>query len=160
MKLIIPGRPIAYVRTTQKAKYVQKSYIRYREFKQYVQTYALKAKIKPITEEKVLVYINVFLTGVSTPMGMDGDLDNYVKGILDSLNKIAYKDDRQVIQILASKQSDPDERTEVYIFADTIENRISYNNVIIKSLTKENENLFILREQQRQKAEGQIELEI
>ena len=37
------------------------------------------------------------------PTKANGDLDNIVKSILDGLNGIAYEDDRQVVEIEASK---------------------------------------------------------
>lgn len=42
----------------------------------------------------------VFDEGVRSPQHQ-GDLDNYVKLALDALNKIAWKDDRQIIHISA-----------------------------------------------------------
>lgn len=38
------------------------------------------------------------------PTKANGDLDNIVKSILDGLNGIAYEDDRQVVEITASKR--------------------------------------------------------
>lgn len=43
------------------------------------------------------------------------DLDNVVKLILDSLNKIVYADDKQVVGILARKQYSSNPRVEVKI---------------------------------------------
>jgi len=37
------------------------------------------------------------------PKGMRGDLDNYVKAIMDALNGEAFEDDRQVVEITARK---------------------------------------------------------
>ena len=33
-----------------------------------------------------------------------GDVDNYVKGVKDALNKLAYKDDAQIVFLTASKE--------------------------------------------------------
>jgi Holliday junction resolvase RusA-like endonuclease len=33
-----------------------------------------------------------------------GDLDNYVKLVLDALNRILYHDDKQIVSLHASKQ--------------------------------------------------------
>ena len=32
-----------------------------------------------------------------------GDIDNYAKAVLDALNKIAYKDDKQVVSLYVEK---------------------------------------------------------
>jgi Holliday junction resolvase RusA-like endonuclease len=37
------------------------------------------------------------------PKGMRGDLDNYVKAILDALNGAAWEDDRQIVALTARK---------------------------------------------------------
>lgn len=37
------------------------------------------------------------------PKGMRGDLDNYVKAILDALNGAAWVDDRQIVALTARK---------------------------------------------------------
>jgi len=33
-----------------------------------------------------------------------GDVDNYCKGVKDALNKLAYKDDAQIVSLIASKE--------------------------------------------------------
>ena len=111
--ITIPGRPVPYVRTTQKAKYTQKSYLRYKNYKQFVQMQVRNQYKGAVLKGSIDIGINVFLTGKTTPMGNDGDLDNYIKGILDSLNKFVFLDDRQVVRISATKQSDKNERVEI-----------------------------------------------
>jgi len=160
IKILVPGRPIPYVRTTQKAKHFQKSYLRYAGYKGFVQMHVRNQYKGPVLEEPIYISINVFLKGKTTPMGNDGDIDNYIKGILDSLNKVAFKDDRQVINISATKSSDEDERVEIIMFESTnYDDRIKYNSLLIKKLTKEQEQLFIRREEQRAIVEGQITME-
>ena len=44
------------------------------------------------------------------------DLDNVVKAILDALNGVVYRDDAQVINLVATKRYSTDPRVEVYIF--------------------------------------------
>jgi Holliday junction resolvase RusA-like endonuclease len=45
-----------------------------------------------------------------------GDTDNYAKSTLDGLNGIAFRDDKQVVELVARKVVDPKgERTEVLI---------------------------------------------
>ena len=43
------------------------------------------------------------------------DIDNCVKAVLDALNKIAFKDDTQVIELYATKYYDEQPRVEVEI---------------------------------------------
>lgn len=49
------------------------------------------------------------------------DLDNLIKIIMDALNNVLYKDDSQIIKIIASKQRCPKntEHTEIEIFPIT-----------------------------------------
>lgn len=55
-------------------------------------------------------------SGEIRPTKANGDLDNIVKSILDGLNGIAYEDDRQVVEIQASKRYTLDEPfTTVFI---------------------------------------------
>ena len=112
MKITIPGRPVPYVRTTQKAKFVSQSYARYKNYKQYVQLFARKL---PCIESYCKVNVIVYLDGKKSPMGNDGDIDNYAKGILDSLNKIAFKDDRFVLEVSAKKIKSSSERVEIEV---------------------------------------------
>ena len=114
--IIIPGRPVPYVRTTQKAKFVSKSYARYRDYKEYSQIYLRKQFKRPPIECYVRVDVNIYLNGKTSPMGRDGDIDNYCKGALDAANKILFKDDRQVIELHAHKIKDKNERVEIQVF--------------------------------------------
>ena len=43
------------------------------------------------------------------------DIDNYSKGILDSLNGIVYKDDSQVVSLIANKYYSDNPRVEISI---------------------------------------------
>lgn len=43
------------------------------------------------------------------------DIDNCIKSITDALNNIAYKDDSQIVQVIASKLYSEEPRTEVII---------------------------------------------
>lgn len=47
--------------------------------------------------------ITVQITDADHNSKLRGDLDNYVKLVGDALNGIAYKDDKQVVVIVASK---------------------------------------------------------
>jgi len=161
IKILVPGRPVPYVRTTQKAKYTQKSYHRYADYKKFVQIHAMNQYKGPLIEGYCKVSINVYLTGKTVPMGNDGDLDNYVKGILDSLNKIIFKDDRQVVSIIANKRPDTNERVEIQIeelsLNQTVDEAIAHNNRLLKKITKEQQQLFVVREENRNKDQISIE---
>lgn len=43
------------------------------------------------------------------------DIDNYTKGILDSLNGICYKDDSQIVSLIANKYYSDEPRVEIEI---------------------------------------------
>jgi Holliday junction resolvase RusA-like endonuclease len=116
MIITIPGRPIPAVRMTQKSKWNSDSAKRYLEYKNFIGIIA-KRNFKTPTSEKVNVMVNVYLSGKKTPMGQDGDVDNYLKAALDGLNKIAWLDDRQVQAALVSKLScdEVEQRMEILI---------------------------------------------
>lgn len=116
-KVVIPGRPTPYVRMTQRGKYVKKRAQRYLSYKDTV-GWAYKANRGPKMNGDIEIHVTVYLYGKTTPMGMDGDVDNYIKTAMDSLNKIAYDDDRQVVRAVGEKKPcrHPDEqRMEIKI---------------------------------------------
>jgi len=104
IKLVVPGRPVPYVRMTQRGKYVKdnaKRYLAYKDLIKYVAIIQIKGEI---STENMKVIVRVHLHGKKAPMGNDGDIDNYIKSAMDGLNGIAYKDDRQVVQVYGEKQ--------------------------------------------------------
>jgi len=114
-KIVVPGRPIPYVRMTQRGKYVKKNAQRYMDYKSTV-AWSYKAKKGPKLNGNIEIGVTVYLHGKTTPMGMDGDVDNYIKTAMDSLNKIAYDDDRQVVRAIGEKKpckSQKEERMEI-----------------------------------------------
>lgn len=115
MLITIPGRPIPAIRMTQRSKW-SKPAKRYLSYKDMIGTIAQQSFPSP-TSEKVSVLVTVYLSGKKTPMGNDGDVDNYLKSALDGCNKIAYIDDRQVIWATVSKRSchEQDQRMEIEI---------------------------------------------
>lgn len=117
IKLIIPGRPVPYVRMTQRGKYVKRNAQRYMAYKDSIKYIALNQIKGEIATENMKVIVKVYLKGKTTPMGNDGDIDNYIKSALDSLNGIAYKDDRQVVKVYGEKQpcKANEERMEIEI---------------------------------------------
>lgn len=48
--------------------------------------------------------MHVVITSVKEESSLRGDLDNYLKSLLDGLNGIAYEDDGQVVSIKAFKR--------------------------------------------------------
>jgi len=115
MHIVIPGRPIPAVRMTQRTLW-KKSAKRYLAYKDMIGTIAQQHCREP-SIENVSARVTVYLSGVTTPMGNDGDIDNYLKSALDGLNKIAYVDDRQVTWATVTKKpcSKEDQRMEIEI---------------------------------------------
>ena len=102
MLITIPGRPIPALRMTQGSRWTA-SAKRYLGYKTNIGYITLRQCKEP-TEGKVSVWVRVYLSGSTTPMGNDGDVDNYLKSALDGLNKIAWLDDRQVVMATVSKE--------------------------------------------------------
>jgi Holliday junction resolvase RusA-like endonuclease len=48
--------------------------------------------------------ITISISEIEAESSLRGDLDNYVKSIMDGLNGVAYKDDGQVLNIRAHKR--------------------------------------------------------
>ena len=111
MKLVLLGRPIPAVRMTQRGKYVKDRAQKYLAYKDAV-GWAAKLEGCTITKDAVAVEVHIYLAG-----GKEGDADNYAKAICDSLNGIAWEDDRQVRRLVVEKHhcTPPEERAEVEI---------------------------------------------
>lgn len=108
MKLIIPGRPVPAVRMTQRGKFVKPQAQRYLNYKQSVGWLAKGVFDGPIPKGVNASVEMVFaLCGGQTP-----DLDNLIKSILDGLNKIAWEDDKQVVEVRAIRQKAIDKQSE------------------------------------------------
>lgn len=87
----------------------------------------------PPMEGAVAVTIQVFrsipetFSGKKRKLAIEGvirpttkpDLDNVIKGIFDALNKLAFKDDNQVCQLVTAKFYDERPRVEVEIHVIT-----------------------------------------
>lgn len=86
----VPGRAVPAVRMTQKSMYVNKYAKRYLTYKKQVGWVAKQhMKGEPI-EGNVGVNLSLYIHGNRA------DIDNLFKGVTDSLNKIVYKDDKQI----------------------------------------------------------------
>ncbi len=99
MRLVIEGRPVPYLRMTQKEVAMATSgkgrkadrIQRYWAWKDEVGWEAKRAGVRPATGP-VSLMVRVWATRPH------GDVDNYLKGVADALNGIAYEDDRQVVE--------------------------------------------------------------
>ncbi|MFD0825831.1 RusA family crossover junction endodeoxyribonuclease [Neobacillus sp. M.A.Huq-85] len=112
-KMFLSIIPVSYVRTTQKQKYVDKTYHKYYAYKEHIQT-LVKGKLKKL-EGPISLVVTFYMPipkngkscGVKVKEGQfhisTKDLDNLVKGLLDALNGIAFIDDKQVCQINSEK---------------------------------------------------------
>jgi Holliday junction resolvase RusA-like endonuclease len=47
--------------------------------------------------------VTVTIRSVDGKSSLRGDVDNYLKGVMDGLNKVAFDDDRQVLRVEATK---------------------------------------------------------
>ncbi len=97
----VPGRPAPQVRITQRGVHVKDhrdraAMDRYLAYKRDV-GWAAKASIPAPLAGDVRVTFDFYLCR----KGNRPDIDNLIKAGLDGMNKIAFKDDRQVIQLEA-----------------------------------------------------------
>lgn len=116
MLITIPGRPVPAVRMTQKDKWKAsaKKYLAYKDAIGIIS----KQYCKYPTSSSIAVIVKAYLKGKTTLMGMDGDVDNYLKSALDGMNKIVFVDDRQVVEALVLKlpcQHEFEQRMEIEI---------------------------------------------
>lgn len=112
IEFTVPGRPVPAVRMTQRSKYTKQAQ-RYLKYKNHVGWVARSHMQGSPTDKAVGVNLSLYLSG-----GNQGDIDNYFKAITDSINKIVYKDDRQ-IRIMKAKKVEcqkADERVEVEVY--------------------------------------------
>jgi|SRR5699024_8866611 len=107
----VPGRAIPAVRMTQRSKFTPRAR-RYLAYKNQV-AWTAKAGFKgKITSKPVELNAKFYIHG-----NRRGDLDNLYKSIADGLNKVVYKDDRQVISMNAQlfNCEESEQRVEVNI---------------------------------------------
>lgn len=89
-----------------------------------------RAENKPYFSEAIKLTINCYykiaksdnnklkeskLSGKVRPFNIKPDIDNVVKIICDALNKVAYNDDTQIVELIANKYFDNNPRVEVII---------------------------------------------
>lgn len=82
----------------------------YRTFKEELGLYArqivrgIKIFTKPLCVEITVYY-----------KGREPDIDAYIKPILDSLQGIVYKNDKQIIRLVVVKQKSTEDKVSIYI---------------------------------------------
>jgi crossover junction endodeoxyribonuclease RusA len=100
VKVTLPYPPSVnrYLRFSQKGwAYTTKEA---KQYKQGAKLRALTQGMRPILDGEVSLLITVFRPRKT------GDLDNHLKVLLDSLNGVAYADDKQVAEIFISRFED------------------------------------------------------
>ncbi|MBD1223272.1 RusA family crossover junction endodeoxyribonuclease [Virgibacillus halodenitrificans] len=124
IEFVIPGRPVPAVRMTQKSMYVNKYAKRYLAYKKQVGWIAKQHyKGKP-TNKPIGVNITLYING-----GNHGDIDNYAKSLTDSLNKIAYVDDKQIeiMNLKKMKCEKGEDRVEMSVYElDSLGNTVNH----------------------------------
>ncbi|MFC7783327.1 RusA family crossover junction endodeoxyribonuclease [Rossellomorea sp. GCM10028870] len=100
-----------------------------KDFKKYVKLVAAENRPKKLLEGPLQLFIRVYKptlknfsqkklaaaeSGELRPLTKP-DVDNYVKGIKDACNQILWKDDSQVVELLASKWYSEDPRIEIMV---------------------------------------------
>ena len=102
---VVPGHPIPAVRMTQKTKWTNPRAIAYLEYKQTIGIIA-RAKAQGRQFENACVEIKVYYAG------RGGDVDNYIKSVLDGCNKVLWKDDLGVLFVSCRKYNVTDKKLE------------------------------------------------
>jgi crossover junction endodeoxyribonuclease RusA len=97
VEIVVPGRPVPAVRMTQRSKFANRAAGRYLAYKFEVGLIAKREKVKRF-DGPVEVEAIAYLHG-----GREPDVDNLAKSYLDSLNGIAWDDDRQVRKLTVMK---------------------------------------------------------
>ncbi len=103
LNFIIPftPKPTPRPRVTRWTTYYEPTYKDYKDkLEEHANILATKYNITP-TENEYRVRLDFFIPRPikTVKKRPKGDLDNYAKGILDSLNKVIWKDDDQVIEL-------------------------------------------------------------
>lgn len=94
LSFVVRGRPVAYVRMTRYSKHAPRA-LRYLVYRTEVTLRAREAGAECWTGA-VRVYVQAYVRRRTF------DLDNLVKGVLDSLNGVAFADDKQVTILQAA----------------------------------------------------------
>ena len=110
----VPGKPVSYKRVTHgKTPHYPPEYKNYRNAVSLVARSVMRGR--DYTEKPVSIVLKVYQPLKVTNLH-SGDVDNHLKGILDALNEIVFKDDKQVVQATVYKFKDANNpRVEVYV---------------------------------------------
>ena len=113
-KLFIPIQPMGAVRTTQRQKFVDERAKKYLEYKRHI-AWLTRQHIKTPTKNPILVEVTFYMPipkswSQKKKDHSNGaihkskpDIDNLIKGLFDSLNKVAWADDNQVYEVHSKK---------------------------------------------------------
>jgi Holliday junction resolvase RusA-like endonuclease len=115
IKLFIPIKPMGAVRTTQKQKFVDERAKKYHTYKQHI-ALLTRQQIRTPSAKPIMADVTFYMPIPTSWSGVkkeqhDGamhtskpDIDNLIKGLFDSFNKIAWKDDNQVYEVHSIKK--------------------------------------------------------
>ena len=113
LSLVIEGKIKPYVRMTQRSKWVNPQALEYLASKD-----AIRIQARSQMADEVMLPAKTPLYAVITicqPGIYRSDLDNIVKAIFDGLQGEAFKDDRYIVAIIASKKKTTEYQTTVII---------------------------------------------
>jgi Holliday junction resolvase RusA-like endonuclease len=130
-KLFIPILPMGAVRTTQRQKFSDKRYLKYAAYKMKIGLLAREVFKTPL-EGPISAHVTFYMPipdswsqkKKDSKLGAfhtsKPDIDNLIKGMFDSLNKITWKDDNQVYEVYSQKiySKDPGIEFELLEAAD------------------------------------------
>ena len=125
-RYVVEIEPMGAVRMTQRGKYVKGNAQRYLAYKDKI-GWDLKSRNFLPTTKPCAVKIQFFMPipqslSKNKQNGLDGaphakkpDIDNLIKGVFDSANKILWEDDNQVVKVEATKRYDMFPRIEIEV---------------------------------------------
>lgn len=121
-------KPMGAVRMTQRSKWKDKAAQNYLAYKSVIGLEARKAIPEPKLNP-VIICVNCYypipnsFKKIDKELARSGhlrpdvkpDIDNVIKGVMDGLNGIAYKDDKQVVGMMTNKFYAEEPRLEIMI---------------------------------------------
>lgn len=109
LRIIIPGRPVPKGRPRFGRNGQVYTPKKTREYEELVGWYAKQCMTEPL-EGNVMLHIKTYVKNNVSP-----DLDNIAKAIMDGLNGVAYRDDRQVVCLSVQRIKGREERVEILL---------------------------------------------